>query len=559
MLLDLDPEIILCCLEYLPASGQARARRACKLLYVIVDEIQRTTTFMVGGLGPLGSVIKSDLEPHIEAQPTMGILFSKEELSKADLTGLAAQLPHHLELVGGHMSVVVGTDAAGALVQSNNVCPHARGASAANTVGLTLGRFPLANVRSFAVDARARDGKTEQLRAEGALEPGWKVFVVIARDRDPNGIVEALQQAHPAAAIIGGIATGDTLYRSRKGAVQLIEEGVVGLMFSGDVPLAAFVSRGARGLGESAFRFGPADVDDYVHKDRDTPMGEPGQILTHVTKADGARSTALEATMEVLREAGQGGGFSLGLADGDGTDGFQLHDLHNDMVVPSREALRLPPRGETTYESGAVRFYTFDAASCKADLTKRLTEVKAMADSKGERVLGAVMFTCGGRTHRFFGEPAFDASTFTKIFEGTPLIGMYAGGEIGPPLLAGAPPAKAFQAGGAALHGFTAIFGLFIVPPRQPRASALAFADAYDAAVSAAFAELRSRAEPVPPQSDAAGASGVPSRLSELRALSVRKLKEAMGSLGLAPTPGSEKEDLVREIASHLTDGEPVE
>ena len=39
------------------------------------------------------------------------------------------------------------------------------------------------------------------------------------------------------------------------------------------------------------------------------------------------------------------------------------------------------------------------------------------------------MFTCGGRTHRFFGESAFDATTFTKVFENVPLIGMYAGGE----------------------------------------------------------------------------------------------------------------------------------
>ena len=53
-------------------------------------------------------------------------------------------------------------------------------------------------------------------------------------------------------------------------------------------------------------------------------------------------------------------------------------------------------------------------------------------------MVGAVMFTCGGRTHRFFGESAFDATTFTKVFEGVPLIGMYAGGEIGPPLLADA-------------------------------------------------------------------------------------------------------------------------
>ena len=47
---------------------------------------------------------------------------------------------------------------------------------------------------------------------------------------------------------------------------------------------------------------------------------------------------------------------------------------------------------------------------------------------------------------------------------------MYAGGEIGPPLLADAPAHKAFQVGDAGMHGFTAIFGLFIV--RHTRTSA---------------------------------------------------------------------------------------
>ena len=103
------------------------------------------------------------------------------------------------------------------------------------------------------------------------------------------------------------------------------------------------------------------------------------------------------------------------------------------------------------------------------------------------------------------------------------------------------------------MHGFTAIFGLFIVPPRQPRASALAFAD--DDEVAAAFAELRKHAEPVPPlgsagsSSTGSGDSVLPSSLAELRALPVKALKLAMSRLGLTPTPGSEKEDLVREIA----------
>ena len=124
---------------------------------------------------------------------------------------------------------------------------------------------------------------------------------------------------------------------------------------------------------------------------------------------------------------------------------------------------------------------------------------------------------------------------------------MYAGGEIGPPLTAQAPANKAFQVGGAEMHGFTAIFGLFIVPPRKPRAAELAFED--DAAVAAAYAEVRARAGPLPPLPSPSLREQLPTSFAQLRSLSVKGLKAAMASLGLAATPGSEKEDLVQEIA----------
>ena len=490
-----------------------------------------------------------DLTPHLEAAPTVGILFSKDELRGEALTKLARHLPYGMHLVGGHMSVVAGTDATGSLVQTNSVCPHSRGV--ANEVGLSLGRFPEANVKSFAVRGTSDAEWQAELRSQGALNPGWKVFLLVGRHRATHEIVEYVQAAHPAAAIIGGMATGESLYRIHRGQVETMREGIVGLMFSGEVPLAAFVSRGARGLGEGAYSFTAEDLKKVDGQDSESHL----QMLTHVTGPSGKRQPALMATIESLQDSGQGSGMCIGLT-ADAANGFELSHLDNRMVVQSQSALLVPPpRGDelTSWSEGQLRFYSFDPDSCKLDLTRRLRAVRDEAERKGERMLGAVMFTCGGRTHQFFGEPAFDASTFARTFEGVPLIGMYAGGEIGPPLLADAPPSKAFQVGGATMHGFTAIFGLFIVPPRQPRASALAFAD--DAEVAAAFAELRKHAEPVPPlgsagsSSTGSGDSVLPSSLAELRALPVKALKLAMSRLGLTPTPGSEKEDLVREIA----------
>ena len=445
-LLDLEPELILQALSTLSASDQARARHTCKLFAIIVDEIARTTSFMASVVGPMSTAV-SDLSPMLEAQPTMGILFTKDEESEGSLADLARKLPYHCEVVGGDMSVVAGTDVSGTLVQSNDMQRGAavRGAAEA---ALSLGRFPEATVRSFAVDASKGDDFRAQLQAEGALEPGWKVFLVVPRMNEADEVVELLQQAHPEAAVIGGIATGNALYRVRHQTAELIDEGCVGLMFSGNVPLAAFVSRGARALGEGPYVF---DEGDSI-----VVGASSTQILTHVTDADGKRASALQAAIDSM--AGARGGLCLGIADGPG-EGYELQPLDNRMVVQSHGALVIPPRrgDDPQWQSGSLRFYSFDAESCKADLIRRLTELRADAAAKGDRMLGAVMFTCGGRTQSFFGEPAFDARTFCRIFDDTPLIGYYAGGEIGPPILADAPLAKAFQVGGAGMHGFTAV------------------------------------------------------------------------------------------------------
>jgi len=551
-LLDLDPELLLEAVQTLPLREQARCRQVCKLFYLLVSELERTTPFMATSVGSFDGVMR-DLGPKMAAAPSLGVLFTVHAQRDASPTGtlgsLARKLPPGLELVGGQMGVVAGTQASsGALVQSNTVCPHA---GAQHAAALSLGRFPAASCKSFAFDAAAPGGWEAQLKAQGCFEGGWKVFLLIARTNEADELVDALQAAHPDAAIIGGMATGDVLYRLRHGAASVVDEGVVGMMFSGNVPLAAFVSRGARVVGEGPYTFGEADLD----ADPDAP--EEQQILTHLTDPRGERQGALTTVLEVVRGCSQGQP-TMGVAERPG-EGYELTFLSNEMVVAQRGAIRLAPRrGDAPgWEGGAVQFYAFDPQSCKQDLATRLAAMKAETERKGERLLGAVMFTCNGRTHNFFGEAAFDATTFSKTFPATPLIGMYAGGEIGPPLLADAPPSRAFQVGGAGMHGFTAVFGMFIVPGRQPRAAPLAFADGD--AIAAAYAELRAQMPPpppAPPASSADAAAGhLPTSIAELRSLPVRALRQAMDRLGIAFTPGMEKEEIIQEIATRLPAG----
>ena len=56
-----------------------------------------------------------------------------------------------------------------------------------------------------------------------------------------------------------------------------------------------------------------------------------------------------------------------------------------------------------------------------------------------------------------------DAKCWQENFPTVPMLGFYAGGEIGPRAVAGN-ASNIFQSGQAALQGFTAVFALFIVP-----------------------------------------------------------------------------------------------
>ena len=96
-LLDLDPELLLAALATLPALSHATARAACKLFAVIIDEISRTTSFLTSSVGPFQSIV-AEVSPQLEAQPTLGILFSKDLVSRGDLQCLANKLPYHLEV-----------------------------------------------------------------------------------------------------------------------------------------------------------------------------------------------------------------------------------------------------------------------------------------------------------------------------------------------------------------------------------------------------------------------------------------------------------------------------
>jgi small ligand-binding sensory domain FIST len=100
----------------------------------------------------------------------------------------------------------------------------------------------------------------------------------------------------------------------------------------------------------------------------------------------------------------------------------------------------IPRAGQT------IQFHLRDPASASQEMEALLQGRK---DQLAHPVAGALLFTCNGRGPRMFDKPHHDASVVSKVFDGPPLAGFFAAGEVGPV------GDKSF------LHGFTAVTVLF--------------------------------------------------------------------------------------------------
>ena len=156
--------------------------------------------------------------------------------------------------------------------------------------------------------------------------------------------------------------------------------GVVGLLFGGNVPLAAFVSRGARAFGEGTYSFDEPDLErlDAPHAERMHSGGSSLQLLRSVTTPSGERKPMLAVLSESIASEHRSavGGLCVGLSDACGSEdhhGFELTPLENSMVVQAQGAVLLPRRHGTSHlwERGSIRLYGFDPESCRDDLVRR--------------------------------------------------------------------------------------------------------------------------------------------------------------------------------------------
>ncbi len=261
---------------------------------------------------------------------------------------------------------------------------------------------------------------------------------------------------------------------SRRGmALQYAADSVFGVVLGGDVPVRTMVSRGVHSITYGT----PQPTSPYVVKtarlsrqgDLDFPFRGNDFPPIHLIHDMTHRETGCVVSARELLDLAEDKAKLIGIKRPK-EDGFELH-----MISPfchNVSAFIIMTNGSEvqgqTYEGAEVDlFYISGEASCQdMDTTVR----KLREQTRGEQILGAIMFSCSGRgpqTGDLIQEEMADATRFAKVFPEVPCLGFYAGGEVGP--LALAANQNVFRKGKAAVQGFTAVFCLFIVPVVERR------------------------------------------------------------------------------------------
>ena len=326
-------------------------------------------------------------------------------------------------------------------------------------------------------------------------------------DTDPGSFLSDLQAAFPEAAIVGAVCDGghvrldapDT-HRSqpegrrnnRDGSfpppISRVDHGIFGLALGGDVPVHSVVSRGMRSLTTGGT--GSESSDWEVSETSELEVGSdddvsPTHHLIRTVRNISTGETINAASWLYMkmsqslplcyvpqiglrrgRERGGciGAGFEILGAnpwnDGEGERGLLISAGSFDCRG-----------GVGTHDSpvgSEIDLFSLEGAACLEDCEHTLHRLHDRVESRGERVMGAVMYSCNGRGPRagsIIEEDMADADRFSREFPTVACLGFYAGGEIGPRATVGGSGVEGvLRRGVVELQGFTVVFVIFIVP-----------------------------------------------------------------------------------------------
>ena len=334
-------------------------------------------------------------------------------------------------------------------IQNNIGARHLVGCSGAGIIGsdqelekqpsvsLLVGQLPGCEITTFHISQQ------ELEEASGAAF--WHFQLEVMPEQNPQFIVlgdpftinavqlvETLNEAYPAAPLIGGLASASNEPGSARifTGTEIFEGGALGVALSGGVALRTVVAQGCKPIGEP-LTITRADKNVIFELGGRPPLAVLQELVPTLPQADQHLARTSLFVGRVINE-------------------YQEEFHRGDFLI--RNLLQLDPKsgalavGDWMRTGQTVQFQLRDGHCAEEDL-------RAMLHHERERltmpVRGALMFSCLGRGEGLFGVRNHDIRLLQEELGPLPSAGFFCNGEIGP------------VGGRSFIHGFTSVVGLF--------------------------------------------------------------------------------------------------
>ena len=250
---------------------------------------------------------------------------------------------------------------------------------------------------------------------------------------DASRLVCALHAAYPKMPLVGGLASGGT--QAGENALflddQIVPEGAVGLLLTGNIQLQTVVSQGCRPIGRP-FIITKADGNVILELAGAPATEALRQLFPSLPAKDqklAKRALFLGVVMNEQKQKFERGDFLIRNLIG---------------IDPSSGAMAV---GDRVRVGQTVQFQVRDADTAREDLQHLLKE--QAQPFKNSPPAGGLLFSCLGRGKDLYGEPHYDIRTVQAAMGPCPIVGFFCNGEVGP------------IGGHNFIHGFTSSLGLF--------------------------------------------------------------------------------------------------
>jgi small ligand-binding sensory domain FIST len=356
---------------------------------------------------------------------------------QADLAVVFVSLHHadQLEKIAAAVCEVAGTENLLGCTGESIVADE-REIEGQAAIAVWVGQMPGVVVRTFHLSyERKQDGglfrgSTDDW-ADAAGEGATIVLLGEPFSFPADLLISELNERTPVLPVIGGMASGGWGPGQNKLLLgrDVHDEGAVGAAIFGPIRVRTVVSQGCRPVGR------PFVV---TRSDRNVILELGGRPAIE-------RLQEVYATLDVREKKLVEGGLHVGRVLSEYQEEFRRGDFLVRNVVGADPQSGAIAVGDYMRTGSTVQFHIRDADTADDDLRAMLAD----AMDEGAKPAGALLFTCNGRGSRLFNEDSHDARCVQAAFNGVPLAGFFAQGELGPV------HKKNY------LHGFTASVALF--------------------------------------------------------------------------------------------------